>query len=56
MLQKSGIYKITDLRNGKSYIGRSNNLSTRCWKHFCYCHIEDYSENSMKPEMKMLIH
>lgn len=53
---ESGIYKITDKRNNKIYIGRAINLNNRKWRHFCYCSPEKYSENSLKNEANMLIH
>ena len=33
-MEKSGIYKITNLINNKLYIGSSINLKSRKWKHF----------------------
>lgn len=52
----SGIYKITDKRNKKVYIGRAIDLNNRKWKHFCYLHPEKYSEKSVKNELNMDIH
>lgn len=31
---KKGIYKITNLKNNKVYIGQSENLINREWSHF----------------------
>lgn len=52
----SGIYKITDKRNGKIYIGRASNLKTRLWRHQCFIHPEDYTEKSLGREKTMEIH
>lgn len=52
----SGIYKITDTRNGKIYIGRAVDLKTRKWRHFCYTHPEDYKSSSLVSEINMDIH
>lgn len=52
----SGIYKITDLRNNKIYIGRAVDLKNRRWRHYCYIHPEDYLESSLASEINMNIH
>lgn len=52
----SGIYKITDLRNNKIYIGRATDLDNRKWRHFCYCDINNYTFSSIKTEINMKIH
>lgn len=52
----SGIYKITDKRNNKIYIGRAVNLQNRKWRHYCYTHPEDYLESSLLSEISMEIH
>lgn len=52
----SGIYKITDKRNNKIYIGRAVNLDNRKWRHFCYTHPDDYSFSSLQSEINMDIH
>ena len=52
----SGIYKITDKRNNKIYIGRAADLKNRKWRHFCYTHPEDYLESSLSTEINMDIH
>lgn len=52
----SGIYKITDKRNNKIYIGRAVDLDNRKWRHFCYTHPEDYALSSIQSEINMDIH
>lgn len=52
----AGIYKITDKRNNKIYIGRAVNLDNRKWRHFCYIHPENYSFSSLQSEINMDIH
>ena len=52
----SGIYKITDIRNKKAYIGRAVDLSNRKWRHFCYIHPERYKSSSLESEKNMRIH
>lgn len=52
----SGIYKITDLRNNKIYIGQAVNLANRKWRHWCFLHPDRYSINSLSTEFNMAIH
>ena len=53
---KSGIYKITDLRNNKMYIGQAVDLKRRKWRHWCFLHPERYKKSSLSSEINMLIH
>lgn len=53
---ESGIYKITDLKNNKAYIGRAVDLRVRKWRHYCFCQPEKYSKDSLKTEINMKIH
>lgn len=52
----SGIYKITDLRNNKIYIGRAVNLSNRLWRHKCFLQPNNYKKTSLESEIHMDIH
>jgi excinuclease UvrABC nuclease subunit len=38
----SGIYKITNLKNNKIYIGRAVDLKNRKWRHWCFLHPNQY--------------
>ena len=51
-MQKSGIYKIINIRNGKFYLGSSKNLSQRKKKHIYELnkgtHHSSYLQNAYK--------
>lgn len=55
-----GIYKITNLKNGKSYIGQSIDIKRRFWDHRCISHetnihlryaMKKYGKDSFKYEV-----
>ena len=52
----SGIYKITNLKNNKIYIGRAVDLKNRKWRHWCFLHPNQYKQSSLKTEVNMEIH
>lgn len=43
----SGIYKITDLRNNKIYIGRAVNLHRRKVRHWSFLHPECHKQSCL---------
>lgn len=51
-----GIYKITNIKNDKIYIGQSVDIKARITRHKNFFHPEDYSYNSIKLELNMPIH
>jgi hypothetical protein len=42
---KSGVYRLTNLVNGKVYIGSSINLSKRFTNYYSYAYISEYKRN-----------
>ena len=52
----SGIYKITDLRNNKIYIGRAVNLHRRKVRHWSFLHPECHKPSCLQSEINMEIH
>ena len=51
-----GIYKITNIKNNKIYIGQSVDIKARITRHKNFFHPEDYSYNTIKLELNMPIH
>lgn len=46
----SGIYKITNLKNGKVYIGQSENIFVRRGQHFAALRSGHHSNNDMQKD------
>ena len=51
-----GIYKITNTKNDKVYIGQSVDIKARITRHKNFFHPNDYSYNTIKLELNMPIH